>query len=61
MFRPAHCSLYPLCSQERKRKTHSSFFFLTATITRLNGDYCVEALRAWVEKEFPDTEYFRRE
>ena len=34
--RPAHCSLYLLCPQERERKKpHSSFFFLyTATVSR---------------------------
>lgn len=45
VIRPAHCSLYPLCSQEREAKLippfsffiyllfiyFSSFFFLTAT------------------------------
>ena len=28
MFRPAHCSLYFLCAQERKRKNSFLFFFL---------------------------------
>ena len=33
MFRPAHCSVYLLCSQEReKRKTHSSFFLFIAGV-----------------------------
>ena len=27
MLRPAHCSVYLLCSQERRKKTHFFFFF----------------------------------
>ena len=33
MFRPAHCSLYRLYSQEKKRKKNSSVFFLLFTAT----------------------------
>ena len=31
MLRPAHCSVYLLCSQERRKKTHFFFFLFTAT------------------------------
>ena len=32
MFRPAHCSLYLLCSQERKGKNSFPFFFFLFTV-----------------------------
>ena len=45
MFRPAHCSLYLLCSQERKRKkTH--FFSSLSTATLIEG---LVSLPSWKE------------
>ena len=35
MFRPAHCSLYLLCSQGRERKNPSLFFLFTATLWKI--------------------------
>ena len=39
MHRPTHCSLYLLCSQERKEKNSLLFFFFSFSLQQISPSF----------------------